>query len=163
MDKIFMDSREKPRAVEKIICEFQAQDIKYFSTKLFVGDYMNPEKPLLFIDRKQNLQELAQNATSGHARVKRELERLDEIGGRMYFLIEQEKIDGKPIESLEDVILWMPKYGEIVGERIYKVLSAWKHKHNVDFVFCNKRNTGKEIIRLLESGNHVPILEAEDE
>ncbi len=149
MATIFTDSREKARAITKILDEFDRCGVKHFSTKLFVGDYMNPEKPLVFVDRKQNLQELAQNATSGHARVKRELERLDEIGGRMYFLIEQEKIDGKPIESLEDVIFWMPKYGDIVGERIYKVLSAWKYKHNVDFVFCNKRNTGKEIIRLL--------------
>lgn len=149
MDKIFMDSREKPRAVEKIICEFQAQGIKHFSTKLFVGDYMNPEKPLLFIDRKANVAEIAANATSGHARVKRELGRLDEIGGKMYFLIEQDSIDGKPIECLEDIILWAPKYGEIIGERVYKVLSAWKHKHNVEFVFCRKKDTGKEIIRLL--------------
>ena len=153
MATIFTDSREKARAITKILDEFDRCGVKHFSTKLFVGDYMNPEKPLVFVDRKQNLQELAQNATSGHARVKRELERLDEIGGRMYFLIEQEKIDGKPIQCLEDVILWAPKYGDIMGERIYKVLSAWKHKHNVDFVFCNKRNTGKEIIRLLGGKN----------
>lgn len=153
MKTIFMDSREKTLAVQKILCEFQAQGINCFSTKLFVGDYMIPENPLLFIDRKQNIQEIAQNATSGHERLKRELGRLDDIGGRMYFLIEQDRIDGKPIGCLEDIILWAPKYGDIVGERVYKVLSAWKYKHNVDYVFCNKKNTGKEIIRLLGGEN----------
>lgn len=149
MNTIFIDSREKARAITLIQKHFDQNGIKHFSTKLFVGDFMNPEKPLLFIDRKQNIAEIAQNATSGHARVKRELGRLDEIGGKMFFLIEQDTIDGKPIECLEDIILWAPRYGEIAGERVYKVLSAWKYKHNVEFVFCSKKNTGKEIIRLL--------------
>ncbi len=153
MDKIFIDSREKARAILKIQAELDHCGIKHFSTKLFVGDYMNPEKPLLFVDRKQNIAEIAANATSGYARVKRELNRLDEIGGKMYFLIEQDSIDGKPIECLEDIILWAPRYGEIVGERVYKVLTAWTYKHNVEFVFCCKKDTGKEIIRLLGGSN----------
>ena len=153
MTVIFTDSREKSRAITKILKEFDECGITHYSTKLFVGDYMNPENPLLFIDRKQNIAEIAQNATSGHARLKRELGRLDAIGGKMYFLIEQDSIDGKPIECLEDIILWAPKYGDIVGERVYKVLTAWTYKHNVEFVFCCKKDTGKEIIRLLGGSN----------
>lgn len=153
MNTIFIDSREKSRAIQLIQREFDSCKISHFSTKLFVGDYNNPELPLVFIDRKQNIAEIAQNATSDHERVKKELARLDAIQGKMYFLIEQAKIEGKPITCLEDIILWEPKYGNIVGERVYKVLSAWKHKHNVEFVFCDRRDTGKEIIRLLGGGN----------
>lgn len=147
--QIQIDSREKSRAIKKIIAEFDKQDVRYFISKLYVGDYINMERPLVFIDRKQNIAEIAANATSGHKRIKKELERLKEIGGKMYFLIEQEKIDGNKIEALEDIMLWEPKYGEIIGERVYRILKSWESKYNIEFVFCSKRNTGKEIVRLL--------------
>ncbi|MDO4486062.1 MAG: ERCC4 domain-containing protein [Bacillota bacterium] len=151
--QIQIDSREKSRAIKKIVEEFERQDVRYFVSKLYVGDYINMERPLVIIDRKQNIAEIAANATSGHKRVKKELERLDEMGAKMYFLIEQDRIDGKPITCLEDIMLWEPKYGEIIGERVYRILKSWEYKHNIEYVFCCKRNTGKEIIRLLRTEN----------
>ena len=147
---IQIDTREKDRAIKKIIAEFDRQGIKYISSKMFVGDYCDLSNPLVIIDRKQNIAELAQNATSQHDRFKRELLRLDEIGGKMYILVEQDKIDGIKIQSLEDVMMWKPRFGKIIGLQIYRILSAWQHKHNIEYVFCSKANTGKEIIRLLE-------------
>ena len=147
---IQIDTREKDRAIKKIIAEFDRQGIKYISSKMFVGDYCDLSNPLVIIDRKQNIAELAQNATFQHDRFKRELLRLDEIGGKMYILVEQEKIDGVKIQSLEDVMMWKPRFGKIIGLQIYRILSAWQHKHNIEYVFCSKANTGKEIIRLLE-------------
>lgn len=147
--QIQIDSREKARAIKKVLAEFERRDIKHFVSKMYIGDYVSLENPLVLIDRKQNIAEIAQNAISGHKRFKAELERLDSIGGKMYILIEQDKIDGKPIQGLEDLILWAPKYGEIFGDRIYRILKAWQNKHNIEYVFCSKRNTGKEIIRLL--------------
>lgn len=147
--QIQIDSREKPRAIKKISEEFDRNDVRYFVSKLYVGDYVNLENPLVFIDRKQSIAEIAQNATSGHARVKRELERLKKIGGKMYFLIEQDRIGSKRIKSLDDIMLWTPKFGTINGMQVYKVLRAWLAKYDIEYVFCGKKNTGKEIIRLL--------------
>lgn len=147
--QIQIDSREKPRAIKKISEEFDRNDVRYFVSKLYVGDYVNLENPLVFIDRKQSIAEIAQNATSGHARVKRELERLKKIGGKMYFLIEQDRIGSKQIESLEDIILWTPKYGTINGVQVYRILRAWLAKYDIEYVFCSKRDTGKEILKLL--------------
>lgn len=152
--QIQIDSREKPRAIKKIIEEFDRNDVRYFVSKLYVGDYVNLENPLVFIDRKQSIAEIAQNATSGHARVKRELKRLKKIGGKMYFLIEQDRIGSKRIKSLDDIMLWTPKYGTINGMQIYKVLRAWLAKYDIEYVFCGKKNTGKEIIRLLGGVRH---------
>ena len=158
---IQIDSREKPRAISKIIAEFDKQGIKHFISKMYVGDYCDHENPLTIIDRKQNIAEIAQNATSGHSRFKRELQRLDDIGGKMYVLIEQDCIDGKPIKGLEDLILWAPKFGEIMGDRVYRVLKTWQNKHNIEYVFCSKRSTGKEIIRLLGGGEAWALQEIE--
>ena len=111
---------------------------------------MNLDNPLVFIDRKQNIAEIAQNATAGHKRFKTELERLKQLNAKMYILIEQDTVNRKKIKNLEDIILWKPKFGKIVGEQIYRILASWQYKYNIEFVFCNKRDTGKEIIRLLE-------------
>lgn len=149
MATIFTDSREKARAIKKIISEFDIQGIQHFSTKLFVGDYMCPNDPLTFIDRKQDVNEIAQNAVAGNARFKAELERMKCIGAKMYILIEQDQIDGKKIESLEDIIPWENRYGAVQGERIYRILKCWENKYDIEFVFCKKADTGKKIIELL--------------
>lgn len=151
--QIQIDSREKARAIKKIVREFEEQKVPHFVSKLYVGDYVNLKNPMLFIDRKQNIAEIAQNATTDHKRFKAELQRVDTIGAKLIVLIEQDKIDKKPITCLEDIMLWAPKYGTIVGEQIYRVLKAWEYKHNVEFQFCCKAETGARIIELLEVKN----------
>ena len=70
---IQIDSREKARAIKKIVEEFDKQGITHPVSKLMVGDYMNYDNPRLIIDRKQNLTELCSNVCSDHARFRREL------------------------------------------------------------------------------------------
>ena len=70
---IQIDSREKARAIKKIIKIFDENGIKHFSSKLLVGDYMSLDNPRLIIDRKQNLQELCGNVCQQHERFKKEL------------------------------------------------------------------------------------------
>ena len=159
--QIQVDSREKARAITKIICEFQKQEVKHFISKMYIGDYCNLHNPLVLIDRKQNITEIAGNATEPRKNVEidgkilrlnrfeKELYRLKKIGGKMFILIEQDKIDGKKIETLEDVILWENKHGTVQGDRIYRILKSWQNKHNIEYVFCAKRDTGKRIIELL--------------
>lgn len=151
---IEVDTREKQRTIRKILKTFDANGIKHISTKLYVGDYRNVEKPLLIIDRKHTIAELAQNATSGHDRFKRELVRLDDIGGKMIVLVEQNRfkdVTGQmvTVRDISDLICWKSSYGSIDGIRIFRVLSAWEHKHNVEFMFCSRSETGKKIIELL--------------
>lgn len=148
---IQVDTREKARAIKPILDYFDRHEIKHITSKLYAGDYIDLENPLLIIDRKQNIREIATNATSGHDRLKRELEKLNEIGARMVFLIEQDSIDGKRIESLEDIMLWTPKKGQgtVNGVTVYRILSAWRHKYPIEFEFCSKRSTGKRIVEIL--------------
>lgn len=157
MATIQIDTREKPRAIDKIIKTFDDAGISYISSKMYVGDYCLLENPLLIIDRKQNIAEIAGNATSGHGRTKRELLRLDKMNGRMVFLIEQNSYkdpNGKSrkVNSLEDVMFWENPHGCIDGIKVFKVLDAWQHKHNISFQFCSKRETGRRILEILENG-----------
>lgn len=69
---IQIDTREKQRAIRKIIKTFDDNGVKHFSSKLLVGDYMSLDNPRLIIDRKQNLQELCGNVCQQHERFKRD-------------------------------------------------------------------------------------------
>lgn len=141
--------------------------MKYATSKLYVGDYMSLDNPRLIIDRKQNLTELCSNVCQQHERFRREIIRAQEMGIKLIFLVEH----GKGVKSLEDVIWWdNPRkhkriqdpnthYWKTIetkameGETLYKILCTMQKKYGVEFLFCEKENTGKEIIRLL-SGDY---------
>lgn len=77
---IQIDSREKAKAIQKIIKEFDRQGVDHFVSKLYVGDYMNFDNPRVIIDRKQNLTELCGNVCQGHNRFRDEILRANEHG-----------------------------------------------------------------------------------
>lgn len=151
---IQVDTREKARAIEPILNYLNNNKQQYIINKLYAGDYVALENPFVIIDRKQNIRELATNATKEHERFKRELQRVQEIGAEMVILVQEDKIDGKKIESLEDVMLWTPKKGQgtVSGMRVYKILAYWSKVYPVRFEFIPKRDTGKRIIEILGSG-----------
>lgn len=160
---IQIDSREKERAIKKIVEEFDKRNIRHPISKLLVGDYMSYDNPRLIIDRKQNLSELCSNVYQGHNRFRRELIRAAENEIELIFLVEH----GKGITKLEDVIWWdnprtikrvrgdNGKWSNITtkamqGEVLYKILHTMQCKYNCRFLFCNRDETGKKIIDLLE-------------
>ena len=147
---IQVDTREKARAIEGIIKEFDKQGVTHFSSKLYVGDYVNLENSFLVVDRKQNLLEVCSNVCQQHKRFVNEIKRAKATGIKIIFLVEH----GENIKSLEDVKNWVnPRLKEsplaVSGERLYKILSTLERRYGVEFRFCDKRNTGKRIIEIL--------------
>lgn len=147
---IQIDTREKARAITKIVAYFDEKGIKHISSKLYVGDYMNLSNPKIIIDRKQNLLEMVSNVCQDRKRYVNEIKKACEAEIKLIFLIEH----SKNIKSFEDVRLWVnPRLKNspmaISGERLYKILSMLKSTYDVDFVFCQKDETGKKIIELL--------------
>ena len=147
---IQVDTREKSRAIQKIIKEFDRQGVTHFSSKLYVGDYVNLENSFLVVDRKQNLLEVCSNVCQQHKRFVDEIKRANAAGIKIVFLVEH----SKNINSLDDVKDWNnPRLKEsplaVSGERLYKILSTLEKKYGVEFQFCDKQNTGKRIIEIL--------------
>lgn len=99
---IQIDSREKARAITKIINEFERQGIGYYTSKLWVGDYMSLDNPRLIIDRKQTLAEVCGNLCQQHKRFKDGLVRAQERGIQMVILVEH----SAHIKSIDDVEKW---------------------------------------------------------
>jgi hypothetical protein len=179
--EIQIDSREKAKAITKILTEFDSQGIKYFTSKLFCGDYQSLDNARLCIDRKQNLTELCGNLCQQHKRFKDELARAQTMGIKLIILCEH----GGKIKSLEDIKEWknprqfkyeqkirlqygIPKESDFQtevmelkshgakiqppptsGEQLFKMLSTISEKYEVQFEFCDKKETGKKIIQLL--------------
>jgi len=147
---IFIDTREKARAIVKIVAEFDKQGVKHAPNKLFVGDYMNLDNPRLIIDRKQNLNEICSNVCQDHARFTRELKRANQFGIKLIILCEH----GKDIKTLADVESWVnPRLKAspmaVSGQRLFKILTTMSKTYDVEFLFCSKPQTGKRIIELL--------------
>ena len=150
---IQVDSREKPKAISNILCEFDSQGIKHFVSKLPVGDYMTLDNAKLVIDRKQNLSELCTNVCQQHERFTAELVKANELGITLIILCEH----GGSIKAMTDVLDWKNPRLKIhpyamSGKRLHSVLSTIGSKYNVRFEFCGKRQTGKRIIELLQGG-----------
>lgn len=163
---IQIDSREKARAITKIVAEFDRQGITHPVSKLMVGDYMNYDNPRLIIDRKQNLSELCSNVCQDHERFRRELILAQKNEIQLVFLVEH----GKGIAQLPDVIWWEnprrwkrrknPDSGiweevetkAMTGETLYKILCTQERKYGCRFLFCDKEQTGAEIVRILSNG-----------
>lgn len=149
-----IDSREKARAITKIVAEFDKQGIKHITSKLPFGDYMNLDNPKVIIDRKQSLQEICGNVCQQHARFRRELELCRDCGCHMIILCEH----GGQIKTLEDVEHWAnPRLKEsplaVSGERLYRIMKTMSSTYGVEFLFCDKRSTGKRIIEILGGTN----------
>ena len=149
-----IDTREKPKAIENIVKEFDKQGVKHIRSKLYSGDFMLLSNPYLTIDRKQNLNELCNNVVQDHVRFRSELIRAQEVGISVVVLVEH----GGGIKSLDDVPNWVnPRLKvsplAVSGERLYKILKAMEYTYKVRFEFCTKAQTGKRILQILTEGN----------
>ena len=150
---VLMDTREKPKAVQTIMKQFEAAGVRVIRTKLWVADYQLFDNPHLVVDRKQNLSELCNNVVQDHARFRSELIRAQEVGISVVVLVEH----GGGIKSLDDVPNWVnPRLKvsplAVSGERLYKILKAMEYTYKVRFEFCTKAQTGKRILQILTEG-----------
>ena len=144
---IQVDSREQK--YDHVTNYFDSQGIKWVKSKCVVGDYVNLENPMVVIDRKKDLQEVAGNVCQQHERFVRELELAKELGYKMIILVEEPNIT-----SLPKVCSWYnwrkknnPK--AISGKTLYKIMSTMSEKYDITWEFTTKQNCGKRIVELL--------------
>lgn len=150
---IQIDTREKPKAIIKILETFDKKGIKHFSSKLPCGDYIDLDNARFSVDRKQSLLEVCNNVCQDHERFINELKKANYLGIKLVFLVEH----SSNIRSLEDVRSWKnPRLKTsplaVSGERLYKILVVLEKKYNTKFYFCSKKETGDRIIELLRRG-----------
>jgi len=163
--QVQVDTREHAKEWERINGKFDALGVQYFRSKMYVGDYQSLDNPRLVIGRKKDLQEICGNVCQQHERFKAELLRAKEHGIKLVILCEH----GADIKTLEDVFFWQnprkyqirwktvngKRVKDVVsakavdGNQLYKSLCTIRDRYNVDFVFCQKEETGQKIIEIL--------------
>ena len=152
--EITIDTREKPRAIVRIMKTFGEEGIEVNRRALPFGDYLNPDRPGIVIDRKQNLLEVANNLVQDRARFLREVDRANRAGVRLIVLVEH----SNRIRTLEDVIRWNnPRLKvsplAVDGPRLFRIIHAMGNTYGFGWAFCDKVHTGRKIIGLLEDGH----------
>ena len=144
---IQIDSREQK--YDHIINYFDSQGIKWVRSKCVVGDYVNLENPMVVIDRKKDLQEVAGNVCQQHDRFVRELELAKELGYKMIVLVEEPNI-----KTVTDVFGWYnwrkktnPK--AVSGRTLAKIMLTTSSKYDVEWQFTTKAKCGERILEIL--------------
>lgn len=158
---IIVDSREKPKAIGRILKHFEDKGVEYEVSKLLFGDYMDFNRPGIVVDRKQNVAELAKNCTVEHERFKREMEKARKAGATLVILVEQNRYNDRGkwihINGIEDLLLWSSPHTVVTGEKVYRVLASWAAKWPIRVEFCDKRQTGRRIVEILYNGESDPV------
>ena len=162
---IQIDTREHKSERERIEQQFLSLGVEFFRSKLWVGDYMNIDRPRLVVDRKKDLGELCGNVTQQHERFRAELERAQEKNIKIVILCEH----GEGIERLSDVYFWhnprlditewvmqdghpvkAQKYPRATeGKALMRSLETMQNKYGIEILFCNKSDTGYQIKTIL--------------
>ena len=157
MKFLLIDSREKPKAIKSIVKYFESVKLPYETSKLFIGDYQDFNRPNVIVDRKQNIAELAKNCTSDHERFRRELQRAQKANTTLVVLVEQNRYKDRDkwihVESVEDLMLWSSPHTLVTGEKVYRVLRSWMAKYPLRVEFCDKRQTGRRIYEIIYGGD----------
>lgn len=144
------DSREKKN--EHIKAYFDRHGLLYRVQKLDVGDYM-VEGGSVSVDRKRNLTELSSNLMNrqDRARFWKEIRRAADAGIKLIVLCEH----GGKIKSISDVVGWRSEFTPVTGIDLAKAIYRCHVSYGVEFVFCDKRSTGRMIVELLEGKNEL--------
>ena len=142
---IICDSREKKN--QHVLKFFEENGINYKIRKMDIADYQIEGVDGLVIDRKQNLEEVAQNLMNRNdkSRFWREVRRANAKKVKMIVLCEH----SRNIKSIEDVSNWHSKFSPVSGRALMNEIYQVHISYGIEFLFCDKRNTGREIIRIL--------------
>ncbi len=142
---IICDSREKEN--QRVIEYFEKHHVPYRIEALETGDYMDSDRMTITVDRKKDLVELTRNLCSNdQGRFWREIRRSKAEGIKMIVLCEH----GGKIKTIKDVASWKNPYSKVSGRSLMNEIYRVHIAYGVEFLFCDKRSTGRRILELLE-------------
>ena len=157
---IQQDTRQKKKhhlAKEKW---FADHGIKVVNSKCIVGDYIVPSDGSISVDTKKDIGELYSDLIQQHNRFKAECELAQEIGIKLYILVE----NNDNVTCIDDIIKWKnPQYfvwlkrqrqgvkckPPASNQQLLKILYSMEKKYDVSFLFCKPEESAAKIVELL--------------
>lgn len=158
-DVIQVDTREKNKDIAE---EIRNLGYRVNVTKLCSGDYRNDMYAPVIVERKQNLQELANNITNkmDYQRLIREIDRMPTRQTIVFLITQNDYISGNQlihINNLDDIINWYGYRPAIHNGKniIDKITELTKNYQpgKIQIKFCEQKNTiiAREIVRILST------------
>lgn len=148
MVTIIEDTRQKTNHHEVKHTCLNKMGVEILRCALPFGDYSYP--PLIAVDTKENIEEIAANIVGDHARFKAECMKAKLAGCHLYILVETEW----NIRKIEDMQAWInprSKFSSksVSGERLMKAMKTMETRYGVKFMFCSPEESAEMIIKIL--------------
>lgn len=151
--RIIVDSREQDterarRRYESFGSPFERGTLSFgdytYNCTLPDGRYLfdgtETVKPLCAVERKMNLDELAQCFTKGRGRFQREFERAAENGSRIFLIVENSNWEN----------LLNGKYRSKFNANAFSAsILAWTIRYDLNLLFCKEETSGRLIKEIL--------------
>lgn len=150
------DTRQKLHGGDKHEAKHEqwaADGVALIRSKLAFGDYALP--PVVSVDTKASIQELASNVFNDHERFRRELIAARDAGCLLVVLTE----NAHGIASLTDLAAWREPAAEfarrrhaqrrIEGSRLAKACATMQAKYGARFEFCAPDESARRIVETL--------------
>lgn len=151
--EILIDTREQQTARARK--RYESFGVPYCRATLDYGDYAynatlpdgsqiydigQTVRPTCVVERKMDLDELAQCFTRGRERFQREFERAKEHGSRIFLIVEN--------ASWENLL--NGRYKSRFGPKAFEAsLDAWMIRYGLTVMFCKEETTGRRIRSIL--------------
>lgn len=150
------DSRQQKGRHERKHGWWDANGVSIIRCKLAYGDYCLP--PVVSVDTKASISELAYDIDHDHARFKREIVGARDAGVRLVVLVEND--DGvKDLgglaewsESPEDYARRKFAKRRLHGSRLAKACATMAERYGVRFEFCAPGEAAERIVAILREG-----------
>lgn len=132
---------------------WERDGVKVVRSKLAFGDYALV--PVVSVDTKRDVQELAQDVFQQHERFRRELVGARDAGCQLVILTENDE----GISSLADLAAWREPRSSfakrkgaqvrIDGNRLAKACATMERKYGARFMFCRPEDSAALIVSIL--------------
>ena len=140
------DTRNQIGKHKELNEQLERLGIKVIRTKLFVGDYSRLDNQTICVDTKKDWLEVAGNLTKQHERFRAECLRAKNNGIKLTILVEEDL----PADRWESP---RKRNGEVLsgvkGEVLQKIINTMQNKYDVNFIYCDKKETAKRLLEIL--------------
>lgn len=150
------DSRQQKGRHEHKHNWWGSHDVSLIRCKIAYGDYCLP--PVVSVDTKASISELAFDIDHDHVRFKREIVGARDAGVQLVVLVEN--TDG--VRDLEDLSEWSEspedyarrKFAKrrLRGSRLAKACATMAERYGVRFEFCAPEEAAERIVEILAEG-----------
>lgn len=140
---LYQDQREKHGHHSAIEDYCREHNITIIRKRLNVGDYMFPDGKTA-VDTKSSLLETANDLYRDKLAFNKKYRKCLQDGIKLIVLVEE------PIKSLNDIVSWKSEHTKISGRLLLDLMRTIETSYGVKFCFCEKKNVGENIIKLLK-------------